>query len=499
MSSKPASDIPAAPTPNTGQRTGWSLAARLTAWYALSSFALLCIASAILYWALSTYLNSEDDEFLETKIRVVEKLLQRHGEESRQLRSEVAVTWAAHEYHRVYARLLDEHGNVLMSSQNMAERVPLDIFPAPGTEHSPIGKGKYIRPAGGQEVYRAMSARIREAPDKPLRILQIAVNETSEFRLLGRYRNQLWLVLTLAFIACALIGYEIARRGLRPVRDIALAAGRIRSTTLHERIRQSGQPRELAALAVTFNEMLDRLEEAFARLSAFSGNIAHELRTPVNTLRGELEVALSRTRSPADYMQVLTSSLEECTRISWLIDSLMFLARAESPQAMVTRKPLDVSAELTNLREFYDAAAADAGLTLQLKADGSNGGLRASLDRALFQRAVGNVVENALAHTPSGGTVTISAIADNGLLRVRVRDTGPGIPPEHLPYIFERFHRVDAARSRNTGGMGLGLAIARSITVLHGGSADAASSPGDGTQVTLTFPRDEATGAPRGK
>jgi len=163
---------------------------------------------------------------------------------------------------------------------------------------------------------------------------------------------------------------------------------------------------------------------------------------------------------------------------------------------VVTRQPLDVSAELTNLRDFYDAAAADAGLTLQLNAEGANGGLRVALDRALFQRAVGNVVENALAHTPSGGTVTISANAENGFLRVGVRDSGPGIPPEHLPHIFERFHRVDPARSRNTGGMGLGLAIARSIAVLHGGSADAASHPGDGTQVTLTFPRDEAAIAP---
>jgi two-component system heavy metal sensor histidine kinase CusS len=476
--------------PELSEKPPWSLAARLTAWYALSSFALLLIVSGFLYWALSSYLDEEDDEFLQTKIRVVERILQEKGEASHELRNEVAVQWAAHEYRRVYARLLDAGGNVIVSSPHMAERVPPEICPVPGSRESRIGEGAYIRPLAG-EVYRAMTARIREHPGKPFRVLQIAVNETAEFKLLAQYRRRMWVVLGIAFLACAVVGYEIARRGIRPVREIAFAAQRIRSTTLHERICPTGLPREIATLANTFNEMLDRLEGAFSRLSAFSADIAHELRTPINSLRGEIEVALSRPRTIEEYRQVLSSSLEECVRVTRLIESLLFLARAENPRTMVTKQPLEIGSELSAIREFYDAAATDAGLNLQLELKGSTNA-QADLDRALFQRAVGNLIENALAHTPAGGSVTVSATEENGAVQVAVRDNGAGIPVEHLPRIFDRFHRVDQARSRNTGGMGLGLSIARSIALLHGGAIDVSSELGAGTRITLTFPKSAA-------
>src|SRR5262249_19800144 len=150
---------------------------------------------------------------------------------------------------------------------------------------------------------------------------------------------------------------------------------------------------------------LDRLQESFDRLSRFSADIAHELRTPVNNLRGEAEVALGRPRSVDDYREVLGSCVEECSRLSSLIDNLLFLARAESPQTQIGKERFDVVAELGKVRDFYEAAAAEAGVSLVVR---PNERLLVELDRTLFQRAVGNLLANALAHTPAEGTVTLA-------------------------------------------------------------------------------------------
>jgi two-component system heavy metal sensor histidine kinase CusS len=246
-----------------------------------------------------------------------------------------------------------------------------------------------------------------------------------------------------------------------------------------------GLPAELRPLASTFNEMLDRLEESFTRLSRFSADIAHELRTPVNNLRGEVEVALTKLRSVEEYRDVLGSCLEEFGRLSQLIESLLFLARSENAQTALSKGPVDVREELTKVHEFYEAAAAEAGVTLSVAAQEP---VTACLNRTLFQRAVGNLVANALAYTPSGGNVSLSATREGDAVRVTVSDSGQGIPPEDLARVFDRFYRVDRARSSASGGSGLGLAIVKGIVLLHGGKTDITSELGRGTRVSLVFP-----------
>jgi two-component system heavy metal sensor histidine kinase CusS len=313
----------------------------------------------------------------------------------------------------------------------------------------------------------------------------VALDRTYEDDLLAGYRRNLWIVLGTALVACAVVGYQIARRGLRPVADITDMARRVRSTTLDRRIVSRGLPAELSALAGTFNEMLDRLEESFNRLGRFSADIAHELRTPVNNLRGEAEVALGQARTPQEYREVLGSCLEECARLARIIDSLLFLARAESPQAQIAREQVDVGRELGAIHDFYEASAGEAGVALQVTCPD---GLLAHLDRTLFQRALGNLVANALAHTAAGGTVTLAGFRQDNAVRVEVSDTGCGIPPAHLAHVFDRFYRVDDARSSASGRVGLGLAIVKSIAGLHRGSAAIQSELGKGTCVTLAFP-----------
>jgi two-component system heavy metal sensor histidine kinase CusS len=464
------------PEPRAAPRA-WSLAARLTAWYTGSAFALVLGATGFLYWALATNLDREDDDSLTDEIRVLAAALRERPGDAAALRGEAERASAARPSAPLYVRVLNGEGRPLAETPGMGEVLPPAVFPPPGRADAEPG-GADVRGARGS--FRVLAARADGA------VLQVALDRTREDDLLAGYRRSLWLVLALALGACALTGYQVARRGLRPLREVAATARRIRSTTLaDERLATTGLPAELAALAVTFNAMLDRLEESFARLARFSADIAHELRTPVNNLRGEAEVALGRPRSAEEYREVLGSCLEECSRLARLIDSLLFIARAEDPRTQVERERLDVGRELAAVREFYEAAAAEAGVTLTAAAPAA---LFAALNRPLLQRAVGNLVANALAHTGPGGRVALIAAPDGGGVCIEVTDTGCGIAAAHLPHLFDRFYRADPARSSAGGGVGLGLAIVKTIADLHGGSVSLASEVGRGTRVSLHFP-----------
>ncbi|HXX95183.1 MAG TPA: heavy metal sensor histidine kinase, partial [Planctomycetota bacterium] len=323
------------------------------------------------------------------------------------------------------------------------------------------------------------------AAPAPGHAIQVALDVSRGDQMLRRFRSSMFALLGVTLVLSALVGHRIARRGIRPVEEIARTAQRIRSSTLDQRIATAGLPAEISALASTFNGMLSRLEEAFARLARFSADIAHELRTPINTLRGEAEVALGKARSPEEYREILGSSLEEYARLTRLIESLLFLARAEDPGTQIRKETVDLSRELSAVREFYEPAAGERGIRIELEAPP---GLEAGVDRTLFQRAAGNLVENALAHTPKGGRITLAAHRHNGSVQVEVTDTGCGIPAEHLPHVFDRLYRVDRSRTAATGGAGLGLAIVKSIAELHGGTAAISSETGKGTRVTLVFP-----------
>jgi two-component system heavy metal sensor histidine kinase CusS len=298
-----------------------------------------------------------------------------------------------------------------------------------------------------------------------------------------RYRLSFWAILAAISVLFPVVGYRIARHGIRPVEEIAATARRITSTNLRERIGAGGYPLELASLAATFNEMLERLEESFERISRFSADIAHDLRTPVNNIRGEAEVALARARTVEEYRELNESTLEEAVRLSDLIGDLLFLARAEKPLTGLRRERVDVGELLTTVRDYYEAIATDGGISLV--AYESAEPVTANLDRSLILRAVSNLVSNAIAHTPMGGSVSLTVIAIDEEIRIEVSDTGIGIPAEALPKVFDRFFRVDPSRSKASGGTGLGLAIVRSIMTLHGGSAEIASQLGRGTIVTL--------------
>ncbi|MBI3854857.1 MAG: heavy metal sensor histidine kinase [Planctomycetes bacterium] len=456
-----------------------SLAGRLTLWYSLSAFLLVLGATGYLYWALARNLDREDDGTILDQIHILRILLRDHPGEMAAIRQEVEVESTARQYTRMFIRILDPEGRVVAETSGMAERLPAGAFPEPREGAA----GRAVQT--GKESFRVMSATAALGGRPLARTIQVAFDRSEEDKLLSEFRSRLLPLLGVSLVLCGFVGYQIARRGLRPVERISETARTIRSTTLGERLPAGEFPAELGTLARTFNEMLDRLQESFDRISRFSADIAHELRTPLSNLRGEVEVALGRARSPEEYRETLSSFLEEAARLSRLIESLLFLARAEHPETQIQRETLDVAQVLGGVREFYEAAAGESGVTLGLTASGS---VPADLDRTLLQRAVGNLVENALAHTGRGGTITLGASRENGTIKIEVSDTGCGIAAEHLPRVFDRLYRADRSRTAATGGSGLGLAIVKSIAELHGGRAQIASEAGKGTRVSLVLP-----------
>src|SRR5579863_3579946 len=460
-----------------------TLAFRLAAGYALAGLVLVLFATVSLYLVLVSELEKSTDLFLADKVHVLRTMLRERPDDWDALREEVELESAARRYEQFYIRLLNERNTALLMTPGMADQ--LDLRQLASQTQSRPDRTIPLRGRDGR-AFRVTSV---SAPVGSLGTqtdtIEIAIDVSQKEEFLARYRFWFWTILLATFAIFPLVGYQIARRGIRPVEEMATTARHISSTNLQERIRPEGYPFELASLASTFNQMLDGLEESFGRISRFSTDIAHDLRTPVNNIRGEAEVSLARARSAEEYREVIESCLEEAVRLSDLIGDLLFLARAESPLTHLRRERVDVAELLGGVREYYEASAADGGISITTTAVQP---VIADLDRTLVQRAVGNLVSNAVAHTPRGGSVVLATNTEVAAVRIEVSDTGIGIPAEALPRVFDRFFRVDSSRSQASGGTGLGLAIVQSIMLLHGGNAEITSHPGQGTRVTLHVP-----------
>ena len=456
----------------------------MTVWYVLSAFALIIVATGLLYWVLVNGMYREDLHDLRDNLENASLLL---GSSSARRGASSALEAPRARGHRpdIYVRVLDSSGRVLIETPGLSRQLPvptnavLAAIPASG------GTSRQILSRQG-EPFLTLMAHIGGAQP---RFLEVALDRAHDEFLLARYRERLWLVLGASLVLCAVVGFLIARAGMRPIEGISRTAERIRATTLHERISTDGLPQELRGLAETFNSMLDRLEQSFAHISQFSDDVAHELRTPINNLRGEIEVALGKARSAEEYRDVLGSCFEECTRIARLIRTLLFLARSDTAADALQREPLDVGEELATVGAFYEAAAGEGGVQLRIE---SAPGLRAELDRTLLQQAIGNLISNAIAHTPTGGSVELTATARGQDVVITVTDSGCGIAPQHLPHVFERFYRIELSRTGSQQNAGLGLAVVKSIVSRHGGRVEIRSTVGAGTRVGIILPRSTA-------
>ena len=279
-------------------------------------------------------------------------------------------------------------------------------------------------------------------------------------------------------------GMFLADRALKPVGQIANTARRIQETDLSRRITVSTRD-ELGRLGSTLNDMIERLEKAFKRQREFTGDASHELRTPLSLIQAEATLALQRARSPEEYQKSLESIAEEAEHMSRIIEQLLFLARADSGSERIAFDEINVADLLREVGADMEALSRDKGVALAMRLDvpavvrGNEG---------LLRRLFLNLVDNAVRYTPEGGKVSIASDTAGDEALVSVSDTGIGIPPEHLPHIFERFYRVDKARSRSDGGSGLGLAICKQVVDLHGGRIEVDSKEGQGSTFKVFVP-----------
>jgi two-component system heavy metal sensor histidine kinase CusS len=352
------------------------------------------------------------------------------------------------------------------------------IWQAPDGMRYRVLRGRIPLPAQGAQPPRSL-------------LVGLAIETTPSRQLRQRNRQNLETALVVAAVLASLFGVWIARRILVSVRRLGTAASRIGALALHERLPLHGTPTELVESTLAFNHMLDRLQDAFDRLSAFSSDLAHDLRTPIGNLLGEAQVALSRPRSAEEYRAVLESAVEEYERISRMIGNMLFLARADN-QAGIAARWSDAQAALERVAGYFELLAEERGVVLELDLQAPPGaGRRVWADETMLVRALSNLVSNALQHAHRGTAIRLSAeVGADGDCTIRVSNEGPTIPAEHQPRIFDRFYRVDASRQGSATGSGLGLAIVRSIMEMHGGTVQVASAPGERTVFTLHFPAD---------
>jgi two-component system heavy metal sensor histidine kinase CusS len=465
-----------------------SLALMLAVWYTASSFLIVAVVTGLLYFGLATNVKRLSEQIMADELDVCRALIQNRPNDSHALREEVEIDSAVRRYQKFYIRVFDDNGQPLFTTPGMDRELTASRITREAAQQNGIF---WLKGASGKP-YRTVVARVYRGKDQAqLWTIQLAMDLSQELEILSQQRVWVWVLLAVAAILCARAGIAAAKWGTQPLREVSETARHIGSSTLNERIRTEGYPREIESLAATFNAMLQRLEDSFLRLSRFSADIAHELRTPVNNIRGESEVALAQPRNIDEYRETLGSCLEESVRLSELIDSLLFLARSESPGQHLKRQRQNIATLLSNVQDYYEAAAADSGVTLRLECEGEVIG---DVDGPLLQRALGNLVSNALAHTGAGGTVLLSAAQQPQHLHIEVRDTGSGIAVDSLPKVFERFYRADPARARRSGGSGLGLSIMRQIVLLHGGDVKIQSEVGVGTTVLLILPSSSQKG-----
>lgn len=471
MSSKLGTEVVEASLGRAADKSA-SIAARLTLWYALLSIVLIATAGSVMYWVLAERLRQEDDHLLAGRIAELRSILVLHPPGSSVFREEVQRE--ADMLPGIQVRVLDARGEKVIEASAAHGAIFDGRHPSPAEEERGTD---WLSQDGG--IYRVMSARVAVGAGF---IVQMAMSRSKEEELLSAYRQTLWLAISAALVIALAAGDFIARREMRPVSKLAALVAELNAADLHRRIGDDDWPQELKPLATNFDQLLARLEDAFARMSQFSADIAHELRTPLHILQGEAELALTRTGPDTAYRACIESAAEEYQRLAAMVDALLFLARAEQPDAQLDRKPLRLDREIVTVCDFYQALADEQGVALIAQGSG-----QVMADTGLLRRALGNLIANALRHTPSGGQVVVAARETPDRVEIVVSDTGDGIAPEDLAHVFDRFYRSDSARSRQGAGTGLGLAIVKFIMQLHGGTVSIYSELHRGTTVTLAF------------
>lgn len=446
-----------------------SLTARLSLMFMLAVSGVLGAAGLVFHQLSQHHFDELDRQALENKLQASRHLLQGLDDMAGfdALRPQLRVLLGGHS--DLVVRIVDAKGRVLFADTGATGS-------AAGSAHGAVESGVPVE----KRVWRRRTAAV-DVAGRSLTI-ELALDVTSHRVFFQSLAGWLWGALLLCAPGSAGLGWLLARSGLRPLREVTQVAASVSAKSLTERIPLESTPAELQQLVLAFNAMLARLEDAFVRLSNFSADIAHELRTPLSNLMTHTEVVLTRARSSEDYQDNLHSNLEELRRMARMIDDMLFLAKADNGLIVPEARRIDLHVLCEKLLEFYQLTADERGVCFSLAGAACIRG-----DPAMLHRALSNILSNALRYTPDGGTIELAIDEGQRGVRLTIDNPGATIAPDHLPRLFDRFYRVDPARREGgPSNAGLGLAITRSIVEAHRGEIRCRS--GDGwTSFEISF------------
>jgi len=452
---------------------------RLTLWYSLAIATTMFSIGIASLWMVHRAIDDLEKEELQQRVRSVRRFVESRppGETRAQLRD--AITAAYNVSHgNKWLQVIDEQGNWIYRSAHVAAAYPTLVLP----QQAPA--------AGAYFTYTAESSSVR-ALIEPISIhgvrytVQTGLTLNKTLAILSNLRLQLFLLITVGLFVSSIGGHFMSRKALKPVAALAAEARRINDRNLDIRLPEPSAKDEISDLSRTLNQMLERIDKAFASVRTFTGNASHELRTPISLMRTEIEVALYRPRDSQEYRAILGRLLEETSRMTNLVENLLSLARADGGAETIGLGPIRVDDLLRQVAGSWNGAMNRAMLDFRVEIEGEDLALLG--DRHLLPRLLSILLENASKYTPPGGSVKLCAASAGTRVVLSVADSGIGIDPEQKPRIFDRFYRATQLGEHAPAGSGLGLALAKWIAERHGTQLFVESEPGRGSCFSLSL------------
>lgn len=450
----------------------WSITIRLTLLFSVAAAIIQAILSIYLYSSLQHTFLKNNRQFLLREMQVLNKIVQAQPSDVAHLAVEQreGLDLPSGKY---YSRVLDAQQRIISETPGMPAILSADKT----VDHAQGSSDQWIHLAG----HKSFFVLSRTIPVQATQMtFQMALDTSSQTHRLTEYQRTLLVVFMFGVLLSALAALFIARHGLKSLTTMATEVGEIGALNLTKHLTVADYPAELAHLGLSFNHMLMRLNQSFEQLQQFSADLAHELRTPVNNLIGESEVALVQVRNNEEYQQLIASNLDEYHRLSQIIEALLFLARADNTEITAKKQSLNAAEQVGAVFSYFEALAEEKKIKLRC-----TGNAVVFADMQLLRRVLSNLIHNAIKFVAEGGEVSVLIDATNAATVITIQDNGAGIAAEHLPKLFDRFYRTSASRTEH--GTGLGLSIVKSIMTLHGGSVGIESMIGTGTAVKLSF------------
>jgi heavy metal sensor kinase len=456
-----------------------TLACRLTLWYGGIFTFSACVAFVLFYALITSALQDQIDQELRAQAGRFAALLAAEGVEA--VGNSAIIEAQATGVRKVFFRLLSLNGAVF-SSSNMSYWRDIPVH-ANAIEQLLGGASDILETVAIPD--RSDEVRILYAMLSPTMVVQVGQAMENQTRLVAAFQRIFVATMSILIVIAAGVGWFMARRAVSGVEAVTRTARKIAGGALDERVPAKAGGDEIDQLAVTFNEMVDRIQTLLTEIKQMNDNIAHDLRSPIARMRGLAELALTTAKSPGEYENTAASTVEECDRLLDMINTMLLISKTEAGVDPPLREEIDVAALTAKACDLFLPLAEDKMLTLTCRAPATcvfRG------DGRMLQRMLANILDNAVKYTPAGGRIEVSLTQNaQGAIAIEVRDTGVGIAAADLPRIFERFYRCDQSRSEP--GTGLGLSLARVIARAHGGDITVASAPNQGSTFSIKLPK----------